>query len=108
MHFSYRHQKPFLLPERSNQLRKFRIITNVAHVLMESILQINSFIVIASILGFSFAEPPPPSPQYLPSNQYGPPSGTYGPPSGAYGPPKPQYGPPRAYLPPTEEQTVRK
>lgn len=66
------------------------------------------FIVTATILALSLAEPPPPSAQYLPSNQYGPPSGAYGPPSGAYGPPSGAYGPPRprTYLPPAETQTV--
>lgn len=69
------------------------------------IFQLINFVVVACVLGFTYAEPPPSS--YIPPNQYISPSASYGPPSGTYGPPKPQYGPPKAYLPPAEEATVR-
>ncbi|KAK9885758.1 hypothetical protein WA026_013630 [Henosepilachna vigintioctopunctata] len=65
------------------------------------------FVLVAAVL----AEPPVPSSQYLPSNQYGPPKNQYGPPSSSYGAPaqtqaviRPnnQYGPPtNNYLPPS-------
>lgn len=56
---------------------------------------------VALVLG----EPPVPSSQYLPSNQYGPPSNQYGPPSQTTAVIRPnnQYGAPRPggnYLPP--------
>ncbi|XP_017784837.1 PREDICTED: pro-resilin [Nicrophorus vespilloides] len=52
------------------------------------------FLVFASLAAVVLAEPPAPSSQYLPSNQYGPPSNQYGPPSNQYGPPSQNYGAP--------------
>ncbi|XP_044762080.1 pro-resilin-like [Coccinella septempunctata] len=49
---------------------------------------------LVALVAVVLAEPPVPSSQYLPSNQYGPPSNQYGPPSNQYGPPSNSYGAP--------------
>ncbi|KAJ8922187.1 hypothetical protein NQ315_004122 [Exocentrus adspersus] len=87
------------------------------------LLQNTVSILLLATIAFASAEPPVPSNQYLPANQYLPPSNQYGaprpftPPStsygtpaqtqaiitpnNAYGPPRAEYGPPGpAYLPP--------
>ncbi|XP_018572515.1 pro-resilin-like [Anoplophora glabripennis] len=80
-------------------------------------------VVLLATISFALAEPPVPSSEYLPANQYIPPSNQYGAPkpfslpsnsygapaqtqavirpNNLYGPPKPVYGAPNAaYLPP--------
>lgn len=90
---------------------------------MHCLLSLQVAIVLLATISLALAEPPVPSSEYLPANQYIPPSTQYGAPkpfslpsatygapaqtqavirpNNVYGPPKPVYGAPgAAYLPP--------